>query len=264
MTERNRFERNPGVCLGSVFGHRPAYKHPGEFLGRLWALFGPPNQVGDGGFDYALRDRVSGLAFNAYSGTSGPAYGVNPADRSAIAPVLKAFDHLLDQTTPADCAIEYESEEWGPYRVGSLAGRPFEGPLPADLARLIRTIDEAEHHDPSEDPSDAPNDDPSDNPWTYMRDLGRLDSVWRLTPPEQRVALEARARATASALLEAILETATRLADLPASTAFRESFADAGLAELRTLADSPIFDGSDLGRASLARRIAALEARFKA
>jgi hypothetical protein len=251
ITDRNRFERNPGSCLGGGFGHRPAYKHPGEFLGRLWALFGPPGHVGDGGFDYAVRDRVSGLAFNAYSGASGPAYGVNPADRAAIAPVLDAFDRLLDLTTPADCAVEYESEECGPYRVGSLGGRAFEGPLPADLVRLIRTIDEAQHHAPS------------DNPWTTMGDLGRLDSVWRLTPPGQRVAIEARACATAAALLEATMEAAARLADRPATTPFRESFAEAGLDELRTLADSPLLDSSDLGRRSRLRQFAALEARFR-
>jgi hypothetical protein len=214
-------------------------------------LFGPPDQVGDGGFDYALRDRTSGLTFNAYSGASGPAYGVEPAHRAAIGLVLEAFDRLLDQTAPTDCEVEYESDEWGPYRVGILGGRAFEGPLPAELIRLLRTIDEAERHKTS------------DNPWTYMGDLGRLDSVWRLTPPDERVLVEARARATASALLEAMFETATRLTDRPANTPFRESFADAGLDELRTLADSPLLDGSDLGRASRAQRIAVLEDRFK-
>ena len=255
MTDRNRFERNAGNCLGSGFGHRPACTHPGEFLGRLWALFGPPDHIGDGGFDYALRDRKSGLAFNVYSGASGPAYGVEPAHRVAIGPVLDAFDRLLDQTAPADCEIEYESEEWGPYRVGSLNGRAFEGVLPAELVRLIRTIDEAEHHDS--------NNAPSDNPWTTMGDLGRLDSVWRLTPPEERVLVEARARATAAALLEATLETATSLAERPSTTPFRESFAEAGLDELRTLADSPLLDSSNLGRARLEQRIVALQARFR-
>jgi hypothetical protein len=252
MDGRERFERNPGICLGGGFGHRPAYQHPGEFLGRLWSLFGAPDHVGDGGFDYALRDRVSGLAFNAYAGLGGPAYGVNPADRAAVGPVLDAFDHLLDQTTPADCAIEYESEEWGPYRVGSLGGRAFEGPLPAELVRLLQTIDEAKQNKPS------------DNPWTSMGDLGRLDSVWRLTPPDQGAAVEARARAAASALLEATMKTATRLAGLPAGAPFRESFAEAGLDELRTLANSPLLGSSASGRRSRARRIAVLAARFKA
>lgn len=254
MDERERFERNTGICLGGGFGYRPAYKHPGEFLGRLWSLFGPPGHVGDGGFDYGLRDRTTGLAFNAYSGASGPAYGVNPADRAAIGPVLEAFDRLLDQITPADCAVEYESEESGPYRVGSLGGRAFERLLPADLVHLIQTIDEARQ---------LASNAPSANPWTTMGDLGRLDSVWRLTPPEQCVAIEARARATASALLEATMAAAARLADGPATTPFRESFADAGLDELRTLAESTLLATSDLGRRSLARRIAVLEARFR-
>lgn len=251
MNERERFERNSGSCLGSGFGHRPAYEHPGEFLGRLWALFGSPDHVGDGGFDYALRDRTTGLAFNAYSGASGPAYGVEPADRATIGPVLDAFDRLLNQTAPVDCEIEYESEEWGPYRVGSFGGRPFERPLPANLVRLIQTIDEAEHKEPS------------DNPWTTMGDLGRLDSVWRQTPPEERVAVDARARATATFLFEATIETATRLSDRPATTPFRGSFVDAGLDELRTLADSPLLGSSELGLRSRTQRIDSLEARFR-
>jgi hypothetical protein len=97
-----------------------------------------------------------------------------------------------------------------------------------------------------------------------MGDLGRLDSIWRMTPPEERVALEARARATASALLEATIETATRLAGRPAMAPFRGSFADAGLDELRKLADSPLLDSSDLGRQSRELQISALQARFRA
>jgi len=251
MDGRERFERNPGICLGGVLGHRPAYQHPGEFLGRLWSLFGTPDHVGDGGFDYALRDRVSGLAFNVYSGASGPAYGVNPADRAAIGPVLDAFDHLLAQTAPVDCAVEYESEEWGPYRVGSRGGQPFEGPLPAELVGLIRTIEEGGQNEPS------------DNPWTTMRDLGRLDSIWRLTPPDEGVAVEARARAAAAALLEATFKSAASLAARPAGAPFRESFAEAGLDELRTLAKSPLLDTSDRERRTRARRFAALKARFR-
>jgi len=264
MDGRERFERNPGICLGSGMGHRPAYAHPGEFLGRLWALFGPPGHVGDGGFDYALRDRVSGLAFNAYSAASGPAYGVNPVDRAAIGPVLEAFDRLLTQTMPADCTIEYESEASGPYRVGSLSGRPFEGPLPAELVRLLQTLEETRHREAGHhDVSNAPSDASGDNPWTTMADLGRLVSVWRQTPPEECAAVEARARAVAAALLEATLETAARLADRPVATPFRESFAEAGLDELRTLADSPLLEMSGPGRQSLARRIADLAARFR-
>lgn len=33
----------------------------GDFLSRLWALFGPPNGVGHEGFYYDLRDRETGL-----------------------------------------------------------------------------------------------------------------------------------------------------------------------------------------------------------
>ena len=266
MEGRERFERNPESCLGVGFGRRPTCEHPGDFLGRLWALFGPPKHVGDGGFDYALRDRATGLAFNAYAGASGPAYGVNPADRAAIGPVLDAFDRLLDRTPPADCQVEYESEEAGPYRVGCSAGQPFEGPLPAELVRLLQTIHQTIHqtvHQTIDETKHPPALAPNDNPWTTMGDLGRLDSLWRLAPPEQRAPVEDRARATALALFEATMEKAKRLADRPAATPFRESFAEAGLDELRALADSALLGNSAPERKRRARRFAVLAARFK-
>jgi hypothetical protein len=105
---------------------------PGDFLARLWTLFGPPDEVGEG-FAYHLRDRLSGLSFTAYSGPSGPAYAGARRDAPILASVLDDFDRLLDATPLADCSIEYGSE-LGAVRVGASGGRAFE--VPAASGRL--------------------------------------------------------------------------------------------------------------------------------
>jgi hypothetical protein len=38
----------------------------GDFLSRLWALYGPPSEVGYEGFDYTFRDKETGVIFTAY------------------------------------------------------------------------------------------------------------------------------------------------------------------------------------------------------
>lgn len=53
----------------------------GDFVSRIWAHYGPPNDVGFEGFTYAFRDTETGLFFTAYSAGSGPAYGGFPGDK---------------------------------------------------------------------------------------------------------------------------------------------------------------------------------------
>jgi hypothetical protein len=96
----------------------------GEFLGRLWARFGPAEPIDDG-FSYSVRDRKTGLTFTAYSGPSGPAYGGGLPEQRRLMPVLKAFERWLCEAEPVDCAIERESD-FGPFRAGFRNGRAFE------------------------------------------------------------------------------------------------------------------------------------------
>jgi hypothetical protein len=102
----------------------------GEFLGRLWACFGPALPR-DGGFEYYVRDRETNLDFTAYSGTRGPTYGGDAEQRFALRRVVEAFEEMLEQTKPVDCAIEYAAESeygGGKWVVGCKDGRSFDVP----------------------------------------------------------------------------------------------------------------------------------------
>jgi hypothetical protein len=97
----------------------------GDFVSRIWAHYGPPDEVGYEGFTYVFRDKETGLIFTAYSAGSGPAYGGFSVNKDKLLPVLDAFDVLLEDTTPADCQIEYETD-FGLYRSGARNGKPFD------------------------------------------------------------------------------------------------------------------------------------------
>jgi hypothetical protein len=250
MRGRARFERNQHGFSGSRFHVRPNYEHPGAFLGRLWALFGSPDVVGEGGFRYSLRDRETGLAFDAYSGASGPAYAVEPQDRASSEPVLVAFNAVVDNLEPVDCEIEYEDDEWGRYRVGVYHGHPFQRPVALTPPQLVHAIEEA----------DAERAANSDDPWEYLGALQRLDIAWARTPPEDRANLESQARGAAVALFEAALEAGLRLSTRPPDAQFRVPFVDAGLDTLRELASSALLD--DLDGTEVERRVSELAARF--
>ena len=96
----------------------------GDFLSRLWALFGPPDEVQPEGFDYTFRDRETGLVFWAYCAGSGPAYGGASQNAARLEPVLDEFEALLQSTIPADCEIEFEND-YGIFRTGAVNGVPF-------------------------------------------------------------------------------------------------------------------------------------------
>ena len=96
----------------------------GDFLSRLWALYGPPDEVGFEGFIYIFRDTETDLIFTAYSAGSGPAYGGRSEDASKLDPVLDLFEELLQNTKPADCEIEFQTD-FGIYRTGAKDGIPF-------------------------------------------------------------------------------------------------------------------------------------------
>jgi hypothetical protein len=96
----------------------------GDFLSRLWALYGPPDEIGFEGFTYTLRDKETGMIFTAYSAGSGPAYGGAYDAISELEPILDLFEKLLQSTKPADCEIEFETD-FGIYRTGAKDGIPF-------------------------------------------------------------------------------------------------------------------------------------------
>ena len=97
---------------------------PGEFLGRMWTLFGRPLGSGYEGFAYLVKDTQSKITFEVYFGASGAAYGCDPKISPALIPVLEAFDALLESTKPADCELEFEND-FGKCKIGVKHGIPF-------------------------------------------------------------------------------------------------------------------------------------------
>ena len=65
-----RFETVESSCMGGKVrtwrNHGMDSNSPGEFLARLWTLFGPPCAVDDGEYSYFLRDRQTRLRFDVY------------------------------------------------------------------------------------------------------------------------------------------------------------------------------------------------------
>src|SRR5512135_2913495 len=119
-----RFERDRSLGGGKI-RNRTRDAPVGDFLGRLWTLFGRPESIDDSGFTYGIRDRETGLRFYAYSGASGPAFGGSPKGAKQLAPVLRAFEALLDSTPLSDCSIEIPAGT-GRVTFGVEHGAPFE------------------------------------------------------------------------------------------------------------------------------------------
>jgi hypothetical protein len=133
-----RFRRAPQLLGAKLFHRRDVNTRlgiersldRGEFVGRLWALFGRPHRR-HGGFEYYIRDNETGLDFIAYAGRSGPCYGGEIETRSALRGVVEAFEELLDATQPVECSLEYTPESelaTGIWIVGYRAGRSFDVP----------------------------------------------------------------------------------------------------------------------------------------
>lgn len=94
----------------------------GDFLSRLWKLFGPPDEIAYEGFTYIIKDSKTGIIFSAYCAGSGPAFG---GSESALLDVsLDDFEKLLENTSPADCEIEFPND-FGIFRTGAHNGIPF-------------------------------------------------------------------------------------------------------------------------------------------
>jgi hypothetical protein len=113
-----RFKRSASQLIGSrLFTRRELNSRlaiheavdRGEFLGKLWGLFGKPSPR-SGGFEYFLHDTRTDLDFIAYVGPHGPCYGGDLALRSPLRPVLEAFEAIIEHSRAIPCAIDYAAE----------------------------------------------------------------------------------------------------------------------------------------------------------
>jgi hypothetical protein len=102
----------------------------GEFMARLWALFGPAEAT-IGGFLYDLQDTAWGVSFRAAGGPVDPAY-YGPPDvtlRSRMREIIEALEAELAKIKPVDCVLRYKVDaEPGSARraMGWLNGRSFD------------------------------------------------------------------------------------------------------------------------------------------
>ena len=85
----------------------------GNFLCRLWALYGPPPGLPDDGFRYVLRDTKLGYVLVAYLDARGPSLGAvitdeeghRIGDEDRIARSVDDLVARIDATRPIDCEL---------------------------------------------------------------------------------------------------------------------------------------------------------------
>jgi hypothetical protein len=130
IMEENRFVRvDDKLAHGTSLILNREIKNPnamiGDFLSRIWRIYGEPKNVNYEGFVYTFKDTKTGLLFTAYSAGSGPAYGGKYEESEKLIPVIKSFDEMLDSTTPADCELQFETD-FGTMKSGAKNETPYD------------------------------------------------------------------------------------------------------------------------------------------
>ncbi|WP_143774443.1 hypothetical protein [Niastella vici] len=97
----------------------------GDFLSRIWNLYGKPTEISYEGFGYTFKDVKTGLIFTVYSAGSGPAYGGDDSNKDKLLPIITRFDNMLTVTDNADCEITVEND-FGTMKTGSKNGVPYD------------------------------------------------------------------------------------------------------------------------------------------
>lgn len=125
--EKNRFVK---VTLDDLEGtskimSRKSDEYIGDFVSRIWSLYGPPNSIDYEGFTYVFKDTKTNLIFSPYSAGSGPSYGGKFEHKQELINIINQFETLLQRTTPADCEIIYDTD-YGTFVSGAKNGIPFD------------------------------------------------------------------------------------------------------------------------------------------
>ena len=106
-------------------------------------MFGPTEQADEGFDGYAIHDADTGCAFTAYSGASGPAYRAPDPHAPGLIASLVAFERILSEAPPADCALEFDSD-FGRVRIGVSDGKAFEETVAPPRVRSRATVETVE------------------------------------------------------------------------------------------------------------------------
>lgn len=98
----------------------------GDFLSKLWSIFGEPSEIHEGGYTYGLRYKPEELTFNAYVYTSGPSYSwsVPEIGPEKLKSILRELEEQLGEADPSECSVSYDSD-YGKVITGYKDGAPF-------------------------------------------------------------------------------------------------------------------------------------------
>jgi hypothetical protein len=114
---------------GSSFMKNYEFSHEsapmGDFLSKLWSIFGETKNYGYDGYTYAIEHIPTGIIFSAYIGMSGPSFGGFEKDREALKNVYDKFQQLLKAATYVDCELTFQTD-YGQMNVGCKGGLPFD------------------------------------------------------------------------------------------------------------------------------------------
>lgn len=109
------------ICF--AYNDQEINTHPGDFLGRLWSLYGEPDDM-ENGFSYTLMEKKSGIIFTAHYQNGVPGYGSFKRDEQQVVPLLYRFEALLKQREPVDCSYAVK-DRGGSREIGVENGDPY-------------------------------------------------------------------------------------------------------------------------------------------
>lgn len=118
-------ERNIETTLIQYAEIRNESAAMGDFLSKLWGHFGKPQCILFEGYIYTLRDKKSGLYFEASFGASGPGYYGEKKNIEKLKPVIESFEKFIDESENFDCEIEIDTD-FGIYLCGAKNGIPYD------------------------------------------------------------------------------------------------------------------------------------------
>ena len=125
MSKSSFTRADPKLSKGTSKRKQSKFSNVGDFLSRIWSIYGPPDSINYEGFNYTFIHAPSKLTLTVYSAGSGPAYGGMRKDHELLLKVIEEFEQQLDESIPVDCQIEFDTDH-GLVQAGYKSSKPFE------------------------------------------------------------------------------------------------------------------------------------------
>ena len=97
----------------------------GDFLSKLWSIFGETTNYGYDGYTYVIEHVPTGIIFSAYTGMGGPSFGGFEKDKDQLNTIYDKFQQLLKESTYVDCELIFNTD-YGKMKVGCKDGVPYD------------------------------------------------------------------------------------------------------------------------------------------